>query len=183
MYPYYAKTHSVYEKHTLFETGLLKHHTKPWLAVSPDGILRLEGSHGTAFVLVEYKCPARLRDSEGHPYATSPDSVPEYYMDQMQGIMGLINTTPVDSTSVLKMAQESVGLPVKSGPMLWALFVVWQPHQLHVTLVPYRPSYYTEFLEPKLSTWYFQKYLPAAVLKFNGTLVQGTASAAAVIVV
>jgi hypothetical protein len=79
---------------TLMEFGLIKHHEQPWMAVSPDGILVLKGSHGNVSILVEYKCPARLRDSDGHPYAKQPHNVPPYYMDQMQGIMGFFNKFP-----------------------------------------------------------------------------------------
>jgi hypothetical protein len=148
----------------LQEVGLLKHHEVPWMAVSPDGIIKLNGSRGPVSVLVEYKCPARLRHTEGHPYATTKHCVPEYYMDQVQGIMGLLNT---------RLKQEC----------LCALFVVWQPLQLHVTRVPFEKDYYSDVLFPALRAWYFKKYLPMAVLKANNQLVPGTTTGAPVIVI
>jgi YqaJ-like viral recombinase domain len=156
-----------YESFELIETGLLKHHEQPWMAVSPDGLLFLDGSRGRMAVLVEYKCPAAKRDSERHPYAYSPHNVPEYYYDQIQGIMGLLNKYP----SLIN---------VRTGPS-HALFVVWQPRQHHVTLVPYDHESYNAKLEPALTRWYFDKYLPFAALKHNGALVPGTTEAAPII--
>ena len=161
----YAKAfkgqHGLLTGYELIEVGLLKSHECPWMAVSPDGLLRLDGTCGPAWVLVEYKCPARLRHTDGHPYSTSPRCVPEYYMDQMQGIMGL--------------------LPKLGRPCLGALFVVWQPRQVHVTRVPFEQTYYTDVLEPALRNWYFTMYLPLAVLKANGQLVPGTDTGASVL--
>lgn len=171
-------------KWDLFETGLLKAHHQPWMAVSPDGILRLrphdEGvssSDPIRWLLVEYKCPARLRDTDYHPYRAYPHNVPEYYMDQVQGIMGLLNKWP----DLLSAAEASVGLdrmgPYKKGPTE-AFFVVWQPHQIHVTRVPFDQAYYKDLLEPALEAWYFGMYLPLATLKHNGALVEFTDTAA-----
>ena len=140
--------------YTLKTYGLLKSHEMPWAAVSPDGILELIGPQGPKHILIEYKCPARLRDTDSHPYAKHPHNVPCYYMDQIQGIMGYINKFPY-----------LVGCTKIEG----ALFVVWQPHQLHITKVPYEPKYYAD-LESKLEEFYFQTYLPFAVLKYNGLL-------------
>lgn len=171
--------------HHLFETGLLKDHRQPWMAVSPDGLLRIDRASGApAWALVEYKCPARLRDTDGHPYGRYDNNVPPYYMDQVQGIMGLLNKYP----ELLTAAEASVGLPSAggqkglpyAGPQA-AFFVVWQPHQIHVTLVPYDAAYYTTELEPALEAWYFKKYLPLAALKHNGVLVEGSTTASPVI--
>lgn len=181
-------------QYALFETGLLKHADQPWMAVSPDGILCLVGPSQPepVWLLVEYKCPARLRDSEEHPYKKAPYNVPEYYMDQMQGIMGLFNkyselqaighwSTGADTSTY--------GGPTGGGPggtptggtsgagPLAALFVVWQPHQLHVTLVPFQKDYYFKTLEPALEAWYFERYLPLATLQHNGQLLPGTDTA------
>lgn len=170
-----------YAGHVLFETGLLKAYQQPWMAVSPDGLLRLHGNKGYVWLLAEYKCPARLRDSEGHPYAKSLHNVPEYYMDQIQGIMGLLNKWPdllalgAASADVAHDAAMAFVAPVA------AFFVVWQPKQIHVTRVPYDHTYYTETLEPALESFFFKRYLPLAVLKHNGALVEGTDTAAPVI--
>ena len=173
-----------YKSHVLFETGLLKAHQQPWMAVSPDGLLRLQGSRGYVWLLAEYKCPARLRDSESHPYAKSLYNVPEYYMDQIQGIMGLLNKWP----DLLALGAASAGVDhdaalAAKGTVapVAAFFVVWQPKQIHVTRVPYDKAYYTETLEPALEDFFFKRYLPLAVLKHNGALVEGTDTAAPVI--
>ena len=173
-------------QYSLFETGLLKHSEQPWMAVSPDGILRLTTeSHAAAgvapvWLLVEYKCPARLRDSEDHPYKKEPYNVPSYYMDQMQGIMGLFNKFPELQDTGFVSAGGPGGAPAGPGSIdgpLSALFVVWQPQQFHVTLVPFQKDYYTGSLEPALSVWYFERYLPLATLQYNGQLVPGTDTA------
>lgn len=154
-------------KWRLHEVGLLKWHKKPWMAVSPDGLLELYDSEGqSVWILVEYKCPARQRDSDSHPYARYNNNVPEYYMDQMQGVMGLLNEDP----SLMPSSTTSGAI---NGPK-HALFVVWQKHQVHVTLVPFESKYYTTSLEPALRSWYFTKYLPRAYLKHTGSLVYGT---------
>jgi hypothetical protein len=148
-------------KWRLHEVGLLKWHKKPWLAVSPDGLLELYSDTENLWILVEYKCPARQRDSDSHPYAKYSNNIPDYYMDQIQGVMGLLNESPAIMPGMF------------SGP-LHCLFVVWQKHQLHVTLVPFERAYYTDSLEPALRSWYFKKYLPRAYLKHTGSLVEGT---------
>ena len=158
----------------LVETGLLKSETCPWIGVSPDGLLLLRGTMGTLVILVEYKCPARLRDSEAHPYMSYPHNIPEYYMDQMQGIAGLLNECP-------HILNNQFGQTVV-GPN-FACFVVWQPHQIHVTLVPVNGTYWRESLKPSLEQWYFQKYLPMAVLQYNGLLVKNTLTTGSVITV
>lgn len=183
-------TGGLYKSFQLFETGLLKHYKQPWMAVSPDGLLRLSGTSGPMWILVEYKCPARLRDSSGHPYATSPNNVPEYYGDQMQGIMGLFNKFPdLLNGKGMNVVAESQVYDTTEAPtendayftVPMAFFVVWQPRQVHVTLVPYKHEYYTKSLEPALENWFFETYLPLAVLKHNGSLVPGTATTAPVI--
>ena len=153
------------------EVGLLKHYSQPWMAVSPDGILILEGTKGPRYILIEYKCPANLRDSLNHPYSKSPFNVPEYYMDQIQGIMGLLNKFP---DLLLGPCNLLLG-PCKEDKNLdFCLFVVWQSAQLHITRVPYKKKYYEDFLEPALKEWYFEQYLPMAVLKHNNKLKKNT---------
>ena len=158
-----------FDSFELHECGLLKHSEQPWMAVSPDGLLQLKGPQGSKWTLVEYKCPARLRHSTGHPYSTSKHNVPEYYMDQIQGIMGLLNKFP----DLLKYICEGP----HSAP-LSCFFVIWQPLQMHVTRVPFDAEYYSKKLEPALESWFFQRYLPLAVLKHNGSLIEGTDTAA-----
>ena len=166
----------IFDRYEVLETGLLKWHQQPWMAVSPDGILLLHGrslvdnSTVRKSLLIEYKCPARLRDCESHPYAKHEHNVPEYYMDQMQGIMGLFHKYP----ELLRTLYHC------SAPQK-ALFVVWQPKQMHCTLVPFQEAYYTNSLEPSLRQWYFKQYLPLAFLKHQNLLIEGTGTSSGVL--
>lgn len=161
-----------FDSFELHECGLLKHHEQPWMAVSPDGLLQLKGPRGSLWTLVEYKCPARLRHSTGHPYCTSPSNVPVYYMDQIQGIMGLLNKYPDLLNYICAGPHEAPKA---------CFFVIWQPLQMHVTRVAYDEDYYTKSLEPALEKWFFERYLPLAALKQNGSLIDGTDTAASAI--
>jgi hypothetical protein len=75
-------------------------------------------------------------------------------MDQMQGIMGYLNTF-MD----FKIQQ--------------AWFVVWQEKRTFVTRIPYNREYFKDTLFPQLKVWYFKHYLPAMIHKYNGDIQQG----------
>jgi hypothetical protein len=77
-----------------------------------------------------------------------PDTVPPQYMAQIQGTMG------------------NLGLP-------WCDFVVWTPQETQITRVPFDPEYWNGMLLPKLTEFYFNRYVPAAVNKENGLLEEG----------
>jgi len=170
----YGKASNIPLKWALLESGLIKSHECPWIAVSPDGILFVIGSEGPLYTIVEYKCPARMRHSQAHPYASYKHNIPEYYFDQMQGIMGYMN----EYTYLYNYIRK--GLSVSWQPLAvnvhhdYAFFVVWQPHQVHVTLVPFQQNYYSQILKEGLHDWYFRTYLPMAVLKHNQLLVPNT---------
>jgi hypothetical protein len=154
-----------YDSFSFHETGLLKSPDIPWLAVSPDGLLKLRSKDGkTAWALVEFKCPARLRHCTGHPYAKD-NNVPRYYMDQIQGICGLLNEKP----DILKMVDGAACAAITD-----IFFVVWQPQQVHITRLKYDHEYYAESLKPALENWYFKLFLPMAFLKHNGQLIENT---------
>lgn len=127
--------------------NLMKVASEPWIAVSPDGIAKTP--HGT--FLFEFKCP--LKDTDAHPYAKYKYCMPEYYFDQVQGILGFYN--------------EFLNQPISA-----ALFVVWQKHQTWITKVPYEKAYFQD-LYSKLKGWYFEMYLPALVHKHNKTIGPG----------
>jgi hypothetical protein len=91
-------------------------------------------------------------------------------MDQIQGIMGLLNKFP----DLLEYISCAPG----QKPPAACFFVIWQPLQMHVTRVPFDNDYYSKTLEPALESWYFQRYLPLAVLKHNGNLIEGSDTAA-----
>jgi putative phage-type endonuclease len=145
-----------YENVRFVEENLMKFDAEPWMAVSPDGIIQYthEGVEHTD--LVEFKCPAYLRNTVTHPYAKYKRNTPTYYYAQTQGIMGYINAHHPD----WKMNQ------------CW--FVVWQPHQTWISLQHFDEAYY-ESLHSKLETWYFKKLLPALTHKHNNLLSIGSA--------
>lgn len=162
--------------------GLLKSYEQPWAAVSPDGILQIDGPLGPKYILLEYKCPARLRDTDSHPYAKYKYNVPGYYMDQIQGIMGYLNKY---SYLISKDCSESINKLSESAltcALTCALFIVWQPHQMHITMVPYEKTYYTN-LEKKLEEFYFELYLPHAVLQYNGLLKENSLDSGCIITI
>lgn len=128
--------------------NVLKFVECPWIAVSPDGLLRK--ADGT-YELIEFKCP--MKQTDAHPYLRYDKCIPPYYMDQIQGIMGHLNDN---------------GYSIQT-----AWFVVWQQHQTWIMKVPFNEDYWEHTLFPALHSWYFSKYLPAAVHKHNGVLNPG----------
>lgn len=106
--------------------NLLKHEDAPWVACSPDGVLTRRENGQEIIELIEYKAPAYYRNHTGHPYAKDPYNVPKQYMDQIQGTMWLMRNYDV----------------IQKGRFVercW--FVVWQPHALYITHVPYLERY------------------------------------------
>lgn len=146
----YAKdTGGVFAEFQLEECGLMKHADQPWMGASPDGILKLDGTNGPTWMLIEYKCPFSKKDSSEHPYRMYPNKIPVYYYDQIQGIMGYLQKFK-DSEQYRKINA--------------CLFVVWQPRQMHITKFLYDANYYVQ-LEKLLHNWYFEIYLPMIVPK------------------
>jgi len=129
------------------EENLMKYADTPWMGVSPDGLVEYENGD---IELVEYKCPAYLRNTKDHPYAKHPKNTPPHYYAQIQGIMGYLNMH---------------GYKIKK---CW--FVVWQPHQTWITEHAFDKEYYDTKLFPGVKNWYFQKFLPALTHKHNGLL-------------
>jgi hypothetical protein len=123
------------------------------MAVSPDGLVKYKKDGMEVIDLVEFKCPAYLRNTAGHPYAKYPQNTPPHYRAQTQGIMGYLNEH--SSYTINKC---------------W--FVIWQPHQSWVTLQDFNPEEYY-VLQEKLKKWYFEKLLPALTHKYNGLLLLG----------
>lgn len=78
----------------------------------------------------------------------TPDAVPSYYYAQIQGAMG------------------NLQLP-------WCDFVVWTPTGIQITHVPFDATYWETRLLPALTTFYFDMYVPLAVAKENGEVLEG----------
>lgn len=132
--------------------GLLKHHNSAWTACSPDGILRRFVDGIEQVELIEYKAPAYHRDKVGsHPYANQLFNIPPMYFDQMQGSMWLIR-----NFELLRG-----GSTMKGG---W--FVVWQPHALSVTYVPYVEEYANSLMS-EVKRFFQDEFVPACVEKIN----------------
>jgi len=140
----------------LHELNLTKWSGKPWLAVSPDGILEYKLNDITQFDLVEYKCPTKIFTDE-HPYKKYKGNTPPYYYDQMLGIWGLTN--------------EMGGMKIEGEPRKLgrAWFVVWQPTSLWITPHDFLEEEYKSLYE-KLRIFYFGKMLPTLVWYHNGLL-------------
>jgi putative phage-type endonuclease len=149
----YLKTKNGHSFH-FKEENLMKYSNQPWMAVSPDGIITYTINDITYTDLVEFKCPAYLRNTKNHPYAKHDLNTPSHYKSQIQGIMGYLNS--YGNYSISKC---------------W--FVVWQPHQTWITLHKYDEPYYQQLYE-KLNTWYFTKLLPAFTHRHNKLLLHGT---------
>jgi len=97
-------------------------------------------------------------------------------MDQLQGIMGLLNKYP-ELVKDAFLNSECNDVFECLGPKLFnttfsieeSLFVVWQPRQMHVTRIPFNSKYYLTDLEPKLKDWH-DKFVYFSTLKYNGCL-------------
>jgi hypothetical protein len=174
----------LYKDYTSFcflEVGLLKSYKDPWIAVSPDGLLVVNGPQGIKVFLIEFKCPASQRDSPLHPYRKYKYNVPQYYMDQIQGIMGLLNKYPELTKEILIDNQHLEALSFIKDynvndlviNVLESMFVVWQPKQMHATRVPYQPEYFNLVLEPGLKAWH-EEFIAFSVLKASGQLVKNS---------
>lgn len=146
----------------LHSFGLLKWSMTPWLAVSPDGVLEWTDKGSHRFDLVEFKCPTRV-STDGHPYSKYPNNTPPYYLDQMLGIWGLV--------------AENGGIVIEGVPRILqeSWFVVWQPMTLWVTRHSFSDTQWSA-LRLKLRQWYFGRFLPALVWRFNGLLEHGDAA-------
>jgi hypothetical protein len=128
------------------ETGLVIRAPRYWMGNSPDGLVHVTYDDGVQETgLLEIKCPA---SKKLYTHVSTPNNIPRYYMDQIQGTMG------------------NLQLP-------WCDFVVWTPSQMSVTRVPFSATYWNTVLLPSLTTFYFDLYLPAAVKKENNQLQEG----------
>lgn len=75
--------------------------------------------------------------------------IPSQYYDQIMGAMGFLE------------------LP-------WWDFVVWTPETVQIRRFMFDPVYWETQLYPKLEAFYFQQFLPSAVLKAQGKLITGS---------
>lgn len=149
--------------HQFREENLMKFSEEPWMAVSPDGLVEYEENGQQCMDLVEFKCPAFLRNTKDHPYAKWPNNIPPQYLAQIQGIMGYLNS------------HQNIQIR-----RCW--FVVWQPHQTWITLVDFDQEFYDK-LHDVVKAWYFQELLPAFTHQANGLINYGETKPCEVIVV
>jgi putative phage-type endonuclease len=109
----------------VYETGLHIWDECSWLAASPDGLVRENGDMG----LLEIKCPFSMKL---YP------QIPDYYADQIQGIMGILGCS-------------------------WCDFVVWTPSAMSIERVPFDKKYWQEQLLPALKDFYMTRFVPRYV--------------------
>lgn len=152
--------------------GIWVSRVMPFVGVSPDGAVPVAADTAddnqcpcpypedwprSAKRLVEVKCPYKFRESgEGWDEEELPNgwrgAVPPYYFDQVQAQLLELGCVDCD-------------------------FVVWTPRRLRVTRIPLDPRYCATVLYPLALTWYFEQYLPAAVIRDTGRLAVGTVPA------
>lgn len=122
-----------------------------WCGVSPDGIAKIVGADGKTVVaerLIEIKCPfysQRNFYSDRAKYAKL--GIAEYYYDQIQAIMGLVELSRTD-------------------------FVVHLPDRTQILGYTYNSEYF-EDLFAKMRDFWFNRYLPVAVMRARGMLRRG----------
>ncbi len=116
----------------------------PYLGISTDGIL-VYTKEGTKTVeLVEFKCPITL----SVPYK---GNIPDYYRDQVQGYLNLINISGIQIDGEKYFLQKG-----------W--FVTWQPTRLTVRQIDIDKDDWNKRIFPGLRSWYFTKFLPRLTL-------------------
>ena len=79
--------------------------------------------------------------------------IPAYYYAQIQGTCGLLNL-------------ESY------------FFQVWTPQETVIEEYAFDRDYYFQFLIPRMEKFYFEEYMPLAILKHKGLLPEGSVVAA-----
>ena len=140
--------------YTIEHPSVLKHEDAQWIACSPDGILQRRENGVDITELIEYKAPAYHRNKAGHPYSKEAYNIPKAYMDQMQGTMWLMRNYNV----------------VRNGMNVercW--FVVWQPHALYVTHVPYLEEYAQELIKAVID-FYVKDFVPGCIKEIETVL-------------
>lgn len=121
-----------------------------WCGVSPDGVAHILDEHGRRVIafLIEIKSKFYMRhmfysDSAKH----NRFRIPWYYYDQVQFVMGIMV------------------LPA-------TYFVVYLPDRTQVQVIRFNKEYFSSLFNC-LRDFYFQRYLPAAVMRMRGLLTEG----------
>ena len=184
----------------VIEFGLIAFVELPWLRVSPDGIAIFLDTDGVVRVaLVEYKCPFGLAESADHPYVKHPQNTPPQYLIQVQSVAGLVSllehqpgwkrilarrlaslsaSVPACAALASRFRADADAAQAKDRASVdacirTAFFGVWQPQQLWVTHHALDSDAFCSGLLPRLRSWFFDAFLPAATHKFNGRLAHG----------
>lgn len=148
------------------EYGLVVLESTPIFAVSPDGVTEyysLDSASNEETVLerraLEIKCPfhrSLMQDRSGaqkrgaqFSMPNSSREVPSYYMDQIQGVMNVMELALCDFVQYL---------PEKGGAK----------EVLNVVSIRRDSIYWTDVLQPKALTFYNSVYIPALLFKLNG---------------
>lgn len=140
-----------YENHTDYVVdypGLVINRHKPWIAYSPDGVVKCapksdskgDSSGESERVLLEIKCPFKKK-----VYGR----IPKYYFDQIQYGAHLMQCPVID-------------------------FFVWTPTICKLERFAYEPGYCEEFLIPTVERFYFRRFLPLYLLQQRGLLAEGS---------
>lgn len=144
------ETEATKKKLTVEEYNLLIPLTLQYFGFSPDGIV---WENGKPF-LMEIKC-TYSRKFYGR--------IPLYYYDQITGAMALSRYIPEE---ILNNSSGSTGLP-------FCDFVVMTPNYTCVQRYTFNETYWDNLLFPKMTEWYFQRYIPRVIMKDAGQLKEG----------
>ena len=127
--------------------NLFKHKDAPWVSCSPDGVLYRRENERDIVELIEYKAPAYYRNKIGHPYSKDPFNIPRSYLDQIQGTLWL-------------MRNHDVTRGGRTVERCW--FVVWQPHALYVTHIPFMKEY-ADALMKSVYDFHTKEFIPGCI--------------------
>lgn len=115
------------------EVGLCIHLQEPWLAASPDGLVKEKGEVGS----LEIKCCRH----ESQMFSIDP--IDQKFYDQMIGQMAVMSSC----------LRKEVG---------WCDFFVWCPYAYGYRRLAFDKEYWFDKLLPKLRAYYFGMYFPIA---------------------
>lgn len=132
---------------TIEHPNLFKHKDAPWVGCSHDGVLYRRENECDVVELIEYKAPAYYRNKVGHPYVKDPFNIPRSYLDQIQGTLWLMRNFDVVRGG-------------RTAERCW--FVVWQPHALYVTHIPFMKEY-ADALMKSVYDFHSKEFIPGCI--------------------
>jgi hypothetical protein len=135
--------------------GLVIDKEHPYLGASADGMIKVFWPDGSYIVgNAEIKCPYYKK--EFYPITPHP------YYDQFQGQSAICGKQLFDKDPHINMCKGRV-----------IEFIMWFPHKHCIRTYEPDVNYWNTELLPKLQQFYFDMYIPAAILKERGHIQPG----------